>query len=129
MEKEFIPYEQALALKELRFDEPCFTSYNNKNLVNWWVDAEWVKNSELIEVYTTAPTYSQAFRWFREKHDLLNDVGISAHRRNDVKKWMYSIIYLDKNTYIYSEGTYNTYEEAELECLKELIEIVKNKQK
>jgi hypothetical protein len=24
MEKEFIPYEQALALKELGFDEPCF---------------------------------------------------------------------------------------------------------
>jgi hypothetical protein len=24
MEKEFTPYEQALALKELGFDEPCF---------------------------------------------------------------------------------------------------------
>ena len=27
MNKEFIPYEQALALKELGFDEPCFGHY------------------------------------------------------------------------------------------------------
>ncbi len=27
MNKEFIPYEQALALKELGFDEPCFAWY------------------------------------------------------------------------------------------------------
>jgi hypothetical protein len=29
MEKEFIPYEQALALKELGFDEPCFVFWTN----------------------------------------------------------------------------------------------------
>ena len=28
MNKEFIPYDQALALKELGFDEPCFGYYN-----------------------------------------------------------------------------------------------------
>lgn len=27
MQKEFIPYEQALALKELGFDKPCFGYY------------------------------------------------------------------------------------------------------
>ena len=27
MEKEFIPYKQALALKELGFDEPCLFLY------------------------------------------------------------------------------------------------------
>ena len=27
MEKEFIPYEQALDLKELEFNEPCFAKY------------------------------------------------------------------------------------------------------
>jgi hypothetical protein len=29
MNKEFVPYEQALALKELGFNEPCFGNYNN----------------------------------------------------------------------------------------------------
>jgi hypothetical protein len=28
MNKEFIPYEQALALKELGFDEPCLGFYD-----------------------------------------------------------------------------------------------------
>jgi hypothetical protein len=27
MEKDFIPYEEALALKELGFDEPCFCNW------------------------------------------------------------------------------------------------------
>ena len=30
MEKEFVPYELALRMKELGFDEPCFGYYNNK---------------------------------------------------------------------------------------------------
>lgn len=32
MEKEFVPYEQALALKELGFDEPCLAWHNSKRL-------------------------------------------------------------------------------------------------
>ena len=34
MENEFIPYEQALALKELGFDEPCIGYYYNVNISN-----------------------------------------------------------------------------------------------
>ena len=33
MEKEFVKYEQALALKELGFDEPCFKLWQNENTV------------------------------------------------------------------------------------------------
>ncbi len=32
MNKEFIPYEQALELKELGFDEPCFGCYDEKRV-------------------------------------------------------------------------------------------------
>jgi hypothetical protein len=124
MNKEFAPYEESLELKQLGFDEPCFTWYwDDIGLYNGLEYSNHNKREHVV----SAPTFSQTFRWFREKHDLLNDVGISANRKNDTKKWMYSIIYLDKNTYIYSEETYNTYEEAELACLKKLIEIVKNK--
>lgn len=31
MNKEFVPYEQALALKELGFDEPCFAYYDEED--------------------------------------------------------------------------------------------------
>jgi hypothetical protein len=32
MEKEFIPYEQALALKELGFDEKCFATWIERDI-------------------------------------------------------------------------------------------------
>ena len=35
MNKEFIPYEQALALKELGFDEPCFGQYLSSRQSDW----------------------------------------------------------------------------------------------
>ena len=62
VDKEFVPYEQALALKELGFNEPCLASYFHagKRLHI----TEYINYGE----YTTlAPTFSQAFRWFREK--------------------------------------------------------------
>ena len=34
MREQFIPYEQALNLKELGFDEPCFATYNSDKKVN-----------------------------------------------------------------------------------------------
>ena len=149
MQKEFIPYEQALALKELGFDEPCFTSYNNNNLVNWWEDADWVKNSELVQGYITAPTFSQAFRWFRDKHGLVHEISWSKNKGG--LNFDYDVFSLvlptddelgdedniasDKSMETYDSlvdkdfrhKESDTYEEAELACLNKLIEIVKNK--
>ena len=64
--KDFVPYEQALALKELGFDEYCLALITpNGNLES--IDMEdWEKVSGTI----LAPLYQQAFRWFREKYDL-----------------------------------------------------------
>ena len=122
MQKEFIPYEQALELKELGYDEECLAWYNNRDIF-----IQESNNNRFITLQKncSAPLYQQAFRWFREKYNLLADVTIDANRRNDIKRWMYSVVYLDKNTYSHSKETYSTYEEAELACLKKLIEIVK----
>lgn len=104
MEKEFIPYEQALALKELGFDEDGLGMYS--------------KNGSVLPLvpYTSedkAILFSQAFRWFREKYGdyLLYSFGVIPH---------FTII---QNLII--EDSKITYEEAELQCLKKLIEIVK----
>jgi hypothetical protein len=35
MKKEFIPYEQALELKKLGFDEPCFYPFTNFSDLEW----------------------------------------------------------------------------------------------
>jgi hypothetical protein len=67
-----------------------------------------------------APTYSQAFRWFREKYGLYGHTFSIGN--NETKK-----IHFTNNIDSRENVFYNTYEEAELECLKKLIEIVKQK--
>jgi hypothetical protein len=75
-----------------------------------------------------APTYSQAFRWFRENYEL--DSEIYMNHEYGVKFYTYLVLKLEKSIVSHKSGyavKQNTYEEAELECLKKLIEIVKNK--
>ena len=129
MEKEFIPYEQALALKELGFDEPCFTFYLNGkirldgNNVHCTLQkkVQYIYNAECL-----APTFSQAFRWFREKYGLVPTVHPYHELRKFTWDYNYNIVEYAKDT-IYGDLRELTYEEAELECLKKLIEIVKEK--
>lgn len=103
MNKEFIPYEQALVPNELFFE-----------LRELGIEPIYLLSKGEMEL---GILYSSAFRWFREKYDLD------------------SYIYYDKVIKFYTyficeegfEELYDTYEEAELACLKKLIEIVKPK--
>ena len=130
MKKEFIPYEQALALKELGFEEPCLAFYDGDKteqvyfnaLRNASGDYEPFKNKERLKWFGV-PLYRQSFRWFREKHNLISSV-ISIFKdetKTNFEYWYYIFQKEDEETF------YNTYEEAELACLVKLIEIVKNK--
>ena len=123
MEKEFIPYEQALALKRLGYNEKGLAFYT-ENAYGDGQELQWFRKPNDCNndyVFISAPTFSQAFRWFREKY------GLNSHIHQE-----------GRNNYSYSCGQgysdeiggyqdFNTYEEAELECLKKLIEIVKQK--
>ena len=122
LEKDFIPYEEALALKELGFNEPCFGYWKSKN----WI----IQEKTRTDGYThadqecSAPTFSQAFRWFRNKHNLNPLIAFCEYAIESENAWKYT---LDNPTKILMwDGKFNTYEEAELACLKKLIEI-KNK--
>jgi hypothetical protein len=128
MQKEFIPYEQALALKELGFVEPCLGYYFGKDR-EVYVSNEYVMapfNPDLdSKVMFRAPTYSQAFRWFREKCKLFYSI-----ERESAQEYFcnYSIKEFDGIKNIDHRGNgYKYEEEAELACLIKLIEIVKNK--
>ena len=123
MNKEFIPYEQALELKELGFDEPYYfaTYLDFSNLIPREEEDGWELSKGII-----APLYQQAFRWFREKYEITAEVSIEQYRRRTDKKWMFSITYLTEDAmYEHSKTTFISYEEAELACLNRLIEIVK----
>jgi len=66
-----------------------------------------------------APLHQQAFRWFREKYQLHN--GIYPYY--DEYQFQIKDFRLPTNTPI--NGGLMKYEEAELACLKTLIEIIK----
>jgi hypothetical protein len=128
MTKEFIPYEQALELKELGFDEPCFGYYDIKdNNLQLFSDnlQDASCNSDLKYddfKHCTAPLYQQVFRWFREKYSLNHEIsyaGKSGQYHAFVKEYAYSNNGNNPSVF--------TYEEAELECLIKLIEITKTK--
>jgi hypothetical protein len=89
------------------------------------------KNSDFNDetnYWLTVPLYQQAFRWFRENYEL--DSEIYMNHEYGVKFYTYLVLKLEKSIVSHKSGyavKQNTYEEAELECLKKLIEIVKKK--
>ena len=139
LEKDFAPHPEALELNQLGFDEPCIAWYaENKGLqiapdtFKKWTSKP-CNNSNIITVFNsdciTAPTYSQAFRWFREKHQLIHHVSWVYKKTYDGVDWFFEIkgINMANNNVIPHEETrFETYEEAELGCLKKLIGIVKS---
>jgi hypothetical protein len=119
MKELFIPYEQALALKELGFDEECLGYYFYNGSLNKW---SLIIDNEQCEYLKTisAPLYQQIFRWFREKYNLDSWVYRPDEKLNI---WGY-------NTTLHTNvSPFKSYEEAELECLKILIQIAKKRNK
>ena len=143
MNKEFVTYNQSLALKELGFDEKCLAYWFNETPLNpegqclvYYrkpYDNVGITNG-IIREYGWAPLYQQAFRWFREKHNLCGEVytvNMGAIDYTFQIRDLYSEDIKHNNFEAYTGGyvgTFLTYEESESACLDKLIEIVKNKQ-
>lgn len=72
MENEFVPYEQALALKELGFDENCFGFFWVTENHTSFLHIEFMigKMNRLNKLNILRPTFSQAFRWLYQKLDI-----------------------------------------------------------
>jgi hypothetical protein len=129
LEKEFVPYEEAFALKKLGFNEPCLGYYLCRNSAFGIDDLKITTEQIDLIPYDYAscavPTFSQAFRWFRDKHNLNPLIAFCEYAIESENAWKYT---LDNPTKVLMwDGKFNTYEEAELACLKKLIEI-KNEQ-
>ena len=140
MKNEFVPYDIALAMKELGFEEGCIGLYYcdgsefklEYRETQYDVQKGW-QNGVL------APLYQQAFRWFREKHGIFS--WLTRHRYNittslgnkEYYRWGLEYEVETSEPHINSEivypgKEYDTYEEVELACLEKLIEI-KNQNK
>jgi len=138
----FVPYELAVKLKAPGFDEPCLAAYyafGNGKLRNGsyrqteselfinGIGKELEDRMDELEMFAyhdvSVPTFSQAFRFFREKYEIYYTIEGS-------KKFGFQhFIYDEKGSYeIKSEEIFKNYEEAESACLIRLIEIVEKEQ-
>ena len=134
MEKEFVPYDESLALKELGFDELCICIYNREKSLRVSVFNN--PNDRFKSVRLSynngkipAPLYQQAFRWFKEKYKLMSCItpcsdGEYIFTLYDLNKCDLEV-FVEDIEIMESEDSYEFFEEAELECLKKLIDIVK----
>ena len=67
IDREFVPYEQALALKELGFHKPCFGVFDYCDILHFGKIYHYL---DIKEPSYLAPTFSQAFRWLYQKLDI-----------------------------------------------------------
>lgn len=110
----FVPYNLSLKLKEIGFDKPCLKGWVDSELRNG-PECDFVSQKEVHEIYggVLAPTYSQAFKWFRDTYTMNSYVDGAGF-----KGYQYFI-----NGGVVNK-TFPSYEEAELDCLDNLIRII-----
>ena len=130
MEKLFVPYNLALKMKVLGFNKPCFGAYEPDATFCEVRSAYSIDFANNIEGRILAPTFSQAFRWFREKHKVITEITFY----NNGETWEDTEFkatvtrfedFATHNTFV--KNDIKSYEDAELYCLEKLIEIVENK--
>jgi len=136
MTKEFVPYTLALKLKKLGFDEPCLAYYDEQgkhypmgtvvgpNTIHFGTFLPSIQKGASA-LLTGSPLYSQAFKWFRDKHNLIGGIEYIAGQTPRTTWWdVYVVNHF--NTDVRKMGMkYQPYEQAELACIRKLIELVK----
>ena len=146
MTKELVPYGRALELNKLGFDEPCFVRVWWLNSINRHTKESYKPQitmnghdikfdypipekhplSEFDVLELQVPTFSRAFRFFREKYGLYSHVRESYSFDNTLE--FVSQIngnYVNHGIFDKPVNRFYSYEEAESACLDKLIEIAK----
>jgi hypothetical protein len=127
MTKQFIPYEEAVELEELGFNDPCHGCWVSEKIFEFGINFRSVAKKRGIE----APLYQQAFRFFREKYGY---TVIVLHSEFQILKELSTSTMLCMETgkqipiyvrSIYHQKSTENYEQAELDCLKKLIQLAK----
>lgn len=117
--KDLVPEDVSKQLKEIGYDGDYWFVSNDYGVVHHIVsssfDGDYVKHDKFDD-RLQRPTYFQAFRWFREKYKKFSFIDKNAYG-----KYYYDI----QGEIFFDEDYFKTYEEAEIACLRKLIEIVK----
>jgi hypothetical protein len=121
MEKLFVPYEIALKLKQLGFDENCFAKYNSKKEIDYFErpqafycvnsKSSWFSpifsSKETVSKVCTAPTHQQVIDWLRDTHKI-----IIESRPLNTLEWWDSYVWNEKLERVWRDVAYKTYYQA-----------------
>jgi hypothetical protein len=141
-EDEFVPYDLAIRLKNIGFDEVCFMYFKEDmdgTPVPFFFDEGRFpdiigsSNSDGVKwILCTRPTFSQSFRWFRDNYRLAHYIlppyssthkGLKVYQNIENK----FELYLSDETQLTlkdQEFLHETYEAAERVGLEKLISLV-----
>lgn len=140
-EKVFVPYEIAKELKEIGFYLDTYFYYDIHKSICFDIRVYMNDNVGCLELLDyklsdidlpvltdkiiLAPTYEQAFEWFRDKK--LIGIILTNEILNPTDP-LYTCSIDDQNEggQYYTYDDFQTYEEARLECLNQLIKLFKN---
>jgi hypothetical protein len=136
MEDLFVTYNQAIALKELGFNEKCFAAYRDSEWIGHdgpnsrYFHAQLFSNSMFDDdqpEYCSSPLKSQVFKWFRDKHGLYSSYGTTNDFDEKINGYVISVFNDGVRKKLHINWEVGTYEEAESECIDRLISIIKEK--
>jgi hypothetical protein len=146
MNKEFVPYDIALELQNIGFNEPCLAGYQKTEVgspilvipflrsINGNIDIDKINNftnsyikNRKADYYCTAPLFQQVFEFFRNTYTLKGEI---VHTTSTGKyaytiwKWNFDN-HIGKHERIGVINSWFKHEDASLECIRHLIDIVK----
>lgn len=124
MKENFLPYAEALLLGELEFKEDCLGFFWGETLQT--TKLQEVTSSEIEQLnaiegnntYLLAPLWQQAFYWFRKKHGLSAIISQFG--------WAIENEYGTLMLHSPEEETVLSFEDSQLSCLRNLINITKD---
>jgi len=125
----FIPYELAVIAKEKGFNEPCLACYDSptkisQNNADEGIDFnERVRNSTLVQCIT-APLYQQIVDWFRDKHNLMIEIGLEDSNLFDYIIGNMITKKVIKRNYLESNNLHKTYYEALEKAIEEAFKLI-----
>jgi hypothetical protein len=145
MNKELVPYELALKLKEKGFNEDCLFHYQNDKLISEDEFCYHIKNGSVLFINwndkgyqntsvnwdgekvipTAAPMYQQVQEWLRDQRALNVWIDCSKDR-----VWIWTINFIENGDYIQSdddgyEKYFKSHNEALIDGITEALNLIK----
>lgn len=143
MKEQFVNYDIAFKLKELGFSEECFGWYHTERTYREYDKKRLVIEPSVVRQIDgfgysiiKTPLYQQAFKWFRDVHNIHGEVKIlGGSNIHGLRKKGYEKIYIweihNLNDKMWSEGLsvskeYFFHEEAQETCINEMIKLLEH---